>query len=155
MPIPEEICNEPFTGPYYWIPLPNRTWELISYVEKPVGVEIGHIHIWPDVLRIIGEKWGKEPEKLVRRIGDNPYSLPRGRVVFLARQRWGIAHGEDTPPGMTLETVRLRFNLPRSQTKLFFDEHEVMIAEHLNALETDLKTKLDLKSPLAPNFDDF
>lgn len=155
MPTPEETCNEPFTGPYYWIPLPSGTWELIAFAERPAGREIGHVHIWPNVLRVIGEKWGKEPEKLVRRMGGMPYALPRGRVVSLSRNCWGVAHGDDTPPGRTLELVGRRFNLPTSGTKLFFDEHEVMIFEHLNALESDLKIELNLKAPPMPDFEDF
>ncbi|PQO30757.1 hypothetical protein C5Y96_14965 [Blastopirellula marina] len=125
------------------------------FEERPVGREIGHVHIWPEVLRVIGEKWGKDPEKLVRRMGGNPYALPRGRVVSLAKQRWGIAHGDDAPPGMALEIVRRRFNLPTSGTKVFFDEHEVMISEHLRAMESDLKIELNLKAPPMPDFEDF
>jgi len=155
LPTSEDTCNEPFTGPYYWIPLPNGTWELIAFAERPVGREIGHVHIWPEVLRVIGEKWGKEPEKLVRRMGGYPYALPRGRVVWLAKQGWGIAHGDDAPPGMRLELVGRRFILPTSRTKVFFDEHEVMILEHLRALESDLKIDLELKAPPVPDFDDF
>lgn len=134
--------------------MPDGDWELVAFAEDASGREIGHVHIWPDVLRVIGRKWGMEPEKLVRRMGDNPYALPRGRVVSQEKRRWGIAHGADTPPGMTLDAVLRRFHLPPGKTTFFFDEHEVMIGEHLRLLENDLKIKLNLKAPPTPDFDD-
>jgi len=147
--------HEPFTGPYYWIPLPHGDWELINFAQKSSGPEIGHVNIWPKVLQVLGKKWEKDPDKLVRRMGDYPYALPRGRVVNPGKRHWGIAHGEDTPPDMSLEIVLRRFNLPPDKTKLFFDEHEVMIAEHLSALERDLGITLNVKVPPEPDFDDF
>lgn len=143
----------PFTGPYYWLPLSEGNWELISFADKFYQGHAAHVRIWPEVVNILALKWCKEPEKLERHLKDFPYSLPRGRALRMANGQWGIAHGDDAPRGVSLAKVRREFNLS-SNAREFFDVHETMIGEQLHETQSILKRDLGLAEHLTLDFGD-
>ena len=120
--------RKPFTGAYYWIPVAEGGWSLSVWPDAyHEGGEAGHADVWEDLVCILAGAFRLESNKLFCSIGNCPYGLPRGRVVKMGDDSWGVAHGNDHPKGHNLEsTVIGSFSLQGVKPKFFFDEHEQM-----------------------------
>ncbi|GAA4445431.1 hypothetical protein GCM10023156_04990 [Novipirellula rosea] len=121
----------PFTGAYYWIPLPQGAWSILVFPNAfYVGGEAGHVDVWEDVVRILAGLHQLNLQGLLSQIENCPYGLPRGRVVRMGSGDWGVAHGGDHPKEMNLEsTISDAFCLRDIHSNFFFDEHEQMLSE--------------------------
>lgn len=137
----------PFSGSYYWIPLPGAKWELVGFSDRFYSGNSSHAKVWPEIVNILALNWGKEPEILESQLQTSRYGLPRGRVIRIENGLWGIAHGNDTPRGVSLELVRTEFSLLPG-TREFDDCQYAINSEHLRVLRDALKEPpiLDLGS---------
>ena len=145
-----QATGKPFAGPYYWVPSPVGSWELLGFAGKFYGDEDGHVTIWPEVVSILAMKWGKEETKLRHRLSDAPYGLPRGRVTRMGNQTWGVAHGNDNPIGTDLNTVIEAFNLAEVELNVFMDEHEHVIPEDVSLVRNALNAQYEIVKPPNP-----
>ena len=142
-----QTTGKPFAGPYYWVPSPDGSWELLGFAGRFYGDEDGHVTIWPEVVSILAMKWEKEETKLRRRLSDVPYGLPRGRVTRMGHQSWGLAHGNDNPVGTDLDAVIEAFNLTEVERNVFEDEHEHVISEHVLLVRNALNAQYEIVEP--------
>jgi len=148
--------KKPFTGPYYWVPLRDGQWMLCEYAEKYYKEgHAGHVKIWPELVFSLAREWGLQGDGPRRVLENAPYGLPRGRVVKLGEDKWGIAHGDDNPAGTSLTMVKRAFNLPRKKTTLFQDEHEHVIPEHVQLVRETLKATYTIATPPNPFADEW
>ncbi len=147
--------NAPFTGPYYWIPLPDNSWKLVKFADEFYGGHAAHVKIWPEVVINLAQEWGLNAVALRRQLENTPYGLPRGRVVFMGNNHWGIAHGDDHPTGTSLDMVKRAFNLPRQKTTLLPDEHEHVMLEDVQLVRNALKANYPIATPPEPFADEW
>lgn len=133
--------NRPQEGPYYWIPLPDGTWDLMSWFVADYGPDkTDHVDVWRQSgAPYMAERWGINPRELARL----PYSVPRGRVSK-GFPSVCINHGGDAP--VPDDSFRQRICkefyltglLLRDPKKLRFirDDHERTQSRDVAALKT-------------------
>lgn len=103
--------------------------------------------MWIDHVVPLLKKRYKLKSNQVASIEDLPYSMPRGRVVeLLGRERgnFAIYHGDDFPDGTykasELKKIVAYFGLTNrlllKQVKIDFDDHEIMVPEEQEDLES-------------------
>lgn len=133
-------AGEPVTGPFYWMPLPDRGWELMVFADTFYGGHAEHDRVWKELVAIMALRWGKEPDKLAKQLNTFPKGLPRGRVAKAESCQWSITVG-DIPNDAELEAVISSFNLPPGDTRALFDDSLCVIPEQAervrNALGAD------------------
>lgn len=138
----------PFTGAYYWIPLPRGSWSFLVFPNAFYeSGEAGHVDVWEDVVRILAGLHQLISHGLLSQIENCPYGLPRGRVVRMGSGDWGVAHGGDHPDGLDLEsTVADAFCLNEVHPNFFFDEHEQMLPGDRHHVELLIGSDFDSDS---------
>jgi len=150
------VTQKPFTGPYYWVPLRDTKWKLYEFADHYYKEKhAAHVIIWREVVDNLALEWRVNPDALQRVLENAPYGLPRGRVVKLGDDKWGIAHGDDNPAGTSLQMVKKAFNLPRKKTTLFLDEHEHVIPEHVQLVRETLNATYTIATPPDPFADEW
>lgn len=132
--------GKPFSGAYYWVPDSDHKWSLLVHPNAFYeGNEAGHADVWEDVVLIFTQMHALGPSDLLKRIGNCPYGLPRGRVVKLGSGEWGVAHGNDHPPEASLESMVIEeFCLQSVRPKFFVDDHEQMLAVDRDCVQSTL-----------------
>lgn len=134
------------TGAYYWLPLPGEPacrWDVVTCHDLGCGADVGHVSLWPEVVRRLVQAWGKGPEKLVRRLSEHYAGLPRGRVTRV-RGVYLVQHGDDTPATCSIKVVRGRFGLVGLRMKYLVDKHERMLAGDPEPVQQALGVNLGL-----------
>jgi len=142
-------AKRPLTGPYYWIPLPDGSWDLLEFYDDDYGGYVDHSGVWEQVLLTLAMKWQKDPAKLKQVLANAMFGLPRGRVVKLQGLNWGIAHGQDEPVGTDLKQVKRAYNITQVATREWLDDHERMLPDMANQVQEVLGKDLELKVPSA------
>jgi len=141
-------ARKPLTGPYWWIPLPDGSWDLAEFYDQDYPEQwIDHSTAWGQAVEVIALKWNKDPAKLKQVLSNAMYGLPRGRVVKMQGANWGIAHGEDQPPGTNLTQVKRAYNIAYVAVKEYFDDHERIIPEMAQQVQAALGKDLEMKVP--------
>lgn len=152
-PIPRGPASEPrqvkrpFTGGYYWLPIPDPDaggiiWSVVTCRDLGCSPDAGHdADLWPRLIDRLATRWGKDAQDFRRRLRQSYTGLPRGRVtrperVFL------VLHGDDSPDAGWLEMVIGAFSLGGRRVKPLFDEHETRILGHPQAVENALGLRL-------------
>jgi hypothetical protein len=125
--------RSPQEGPYYWIPLPDGSWELMSWFVSDYGIDsTNHADVWrKSAAHYLAERWGLEQQ--VDRIQMIPYGVPRGRVSRGVGSIY-INHGDDAPvpEEEMVRKVCREFNLTGillrnpHKIKVARDNHELM-----------------------------
>ncbi len=118
--------TEPQVGIYYWVPLPNKIWDIMKFYESHYG-DLMHEATWEkEVAPYLIHIWKLKLSPIQSDEFTNAYAgLPRGRVV-LAQNKYFHYHGGDAPNPSQSETIIQReFGLP-SVTSVV-DEHEQML----------------------------
>lgn len=128
----------PFSGSYYWVPLPRAKWELVGFSDRFYSGNASHMKVWPEVVNILALKWGQDPERLESQLQASHHGLPRGRVNRIENDLWSIAHGNDTPPSVSLELVRTEFSLLPG-IREFYDCQYAINSKHWHVLKNALK----------------
>ncbi len=138
--------DRPRTGAYYWLPLPGDLavrWEVVTCNDLGREAEVGHVRLWPEVVQRLARAWGKDPERLVRRLAEYYAGLPRGRVTRV-RGVYLVQHGDDTPTMGGLELIVSRFGLVGRPVKFLVDEHEHMLSGDPEPVQRALGVDLGL-----------
>ncbi len=141
--------GRPFAGAYYWVPNAKQDWSILVHPNAFYeGGEAGHVDVWEDLVYILARMNRVDPTLLLDQIGNCPYGLPRGRVVRMGKGEWGVAHGNDHPTDVQLEsTVIDEFCLGDVHPKFFFDEHEQMLSCDYEQVQASLRTSSGLLTP--------
>lgn len=147
----------PQTG-IYWIVPTSKGWSIFEFFDETYG-ELMHDDVWREYMvpLLIDRSSKKVPRIEIAYAG-----LPRGRVAITmprsrhesAGKEFVVYHGNDTPEPKLLEYAKSRFNLP-SSVRAVFDDHEVMIPEHMLIVRKQLAgIKYRLPEPTDPFADD-
>jgi hypothetical protein len=129
-------------------------WELFPFYDSDDGSSPGHPQVWPRVLAFLALKWRKEEAKILRKLENAPYALPRGRVARMANRQFGIAHGNDAPVAEAITTIKRAYNLTGLTVKAYEDEHEKMLLGDPELLQQLLAVDLGLKGTVPPELQD-
>jgi hypothetical protein len=131
--------RQPLEGGYYWFPSPSPgsvTWKVLPCHEMGFDSDDGHVDLWPAVIARLATTWNMDARVLKRRLKNQCYGLPRGRVTRPDRRSL-ILHGNDAPISGWLDEVVRRFNLDSRSIKSLYDEHETMLAgDRMKLIET-------------------
>lgn len=122
----------PLDGGYYWLPSPGEkalAWDVVTCHDLGRDATFGHVELWPAVVGRLALAWGLDERPLRRRLKDQCYGLPRGRVTH-PQGKWLLLHGADSPRPDWLVQVCTRFDLDQRSVKVLFDKHETTFAEH-------------------------
>lgn len=145
--------HKPQTGIYWWAPVKNG-WRLATFADDEFGgKELLHQDIWykycAEILDIRSEV-AKVPKPL-----RYAYSgLPRGRVNKRPSDgRWLILHGDDAPVDDAIKLIAFKFNLPAGKYIELFDDHETILPDDLQTIQSYTGKKLGLKIN-CPDFGD-
>jgi hypothetical protein len=139
--------DRPRTGAYYWLPLPGDPavrWDVITCHDLGRDADVGHLRLWPEVVRRLARAWGKDPDRMVRRLGEHYAGLPRGRVTRV-RGAYLVQHGDDTPTIGGLGAIEGRFGLVGRRVKFLVDEHEHMLSGDPEPVQRALGVDLGLR----------
>ncbi len=142
-------AKQPQSGAYWWLPTPEGEWELDIYYDSEFGGRTMHNDMWRKyVIDRLAVLWGKEPDKLRRRIGNNYAGLPRGRVGK-AMGTYVVSHGDDVPVRNGMKKVVSAFNLSplmrAGKVKVSPDIHENMSVGDPEAVQAALGVDLGLQ----------
>ena len=135
---PNEIPPHPWTGAYYWVPIPpvqSLIWRILTCHDLGFDGDTGHPKVWASVIPYLATAWGRDPRAMKRRLALHCYSLPRGRVTRL-KNVYLLYHGSDSPipaPDWTKAVVDA-FGLQGRRVKPVFDEHEQRLTSDVRAL---------------------
>lgn len=132
-----QTAGEPFTGPFYWIPLPDDNWELVAFADAFYRGHADDDRVWKELVSILALRWGKNPETLAEYLNNYPRGLPCGRVLQLAGGDWRINLG-NIPNGADQEAVIDSFNLPPGDTRVVFDDSLRVIPEQAERVRSAL-----------------
>lgn len=116
---------EPQLGAYYWIPLPNKKWDLMTFFESHYGDSAMHDQLWEsEVVPYLAHAWKLNPQQ-IQTIQHSSAGLPRGRICRMKRG-YAHMHGNDAPVKANLDSIIKReFGLPAMTS--VFDFHEQML----------------------------
>lgn len=110
---------KPQAGIYYWVPLPDEQWELLSFWNEFYG-NIVHAIVWKNyVANELANLYKVSSEKLM----PYPYGLPRGRI-FVENNKIQLWHGDDTPIPNGINRILQDFNLNKENTEIIHHKHE-------------------------------
>lgn len=133
-------------GPYYWIPTPGGSWEIMSWYVSQLGVDgTDHSRVWADsASHYLAELWGVNQ----RQISGLWHALPRGRVSRGVGAVY-VNHGNDAPvPEEKFKMLVCReFNLTGvllnnpHKIKWAYDNHERTLGDDTRRLEAVLGAK--------------
>jgi hypothetical protein len=133
------IEDDPEDGIWYYVWLKPK-WELVILH----GKDVLHLDMWFDhVMPLLKKKYKLTKSETVR-LGDIPYSLPRGRITeFVERgeSTFFIRHGDDFPKGLRKESelkkIVAYFGLTNRtrQVEYEVDPHEAMVRGEQDDLE--------------------
>jgi hypothetical protein len=126
----------PQTGGYYWFPTPaddGVRWSVLSCRQLGFGSDVGHVAMWPFVIRRLAVAWAREEGPLRRALKLCCYGLSRGRVTRPQGQ-FLVLHGDDAPVPEWQALVSEGFGLGGRPLRYVFDEHERTFPEHVWAV---------------------
>lgn len=138
-------ATKPFTGGYYWFPTPvpgGVTWSIVTCRYLGCHSDAGHdADLWPRLMVPLAAAWGKDAQRLKRRLALSYTGLPRGRVTR-PEKTFLILHGKDSPTAGWEEMVIASFGLAKRKVKFVFDGHETQLPGHPQAVEAILGSQL-------------
>jgi hypothetical protein len=138
-----------YQGPFYWVTLgPKTVLKAMTFPAKGYDT-MDHPDMWGDIAEsTIAPFYGITDPKTIRELKNIPYSMPRGRVVYMPKKNGGkqfvvyYGFGEeinDSQKKQIINEFDLSAQLRAGSVTFIPDDHEQMLNEDRAKLKTLLQ----------------